>query len=690
MRLRRPRPRWLTPLTAVCLVAAACQARPPEAAGPRPDVLLITVDTLRPDALGWAGGPPTPTLDALARTGFAFPAAVAPMPLTLPSHLSLLSGRLPRRHGVRDNGQVSPGQAPLLSELLAARGYTTAAFVSGLPLAAEFGADAGFGHYDDVLTAGGGAWLERPAPATAAAAAAWLARAPEPWFLWIHFFDPHLPYEPPAELARAGSRGAYLGEVALVDRTLGPLLDRIRARSTHDVLTIFTADHGESLGEHGEATHGYFIYDSTMLVPLVFHWPGRLDPGASAEPAQLIDVMPTVLELLALPSPGELDGVSLAPLLRGEPWRSRPAYLETLQPWTSYGWSPLSAVREAGWKLIVAPAPELYDLRSDPSESLNRLAEHPGRVRELKRLHAEIESRPAVGARETADAATLRRLEALGYLGAGATIEPPAGELADPKERLPVRDQLTEALELSDAGNLGAALSLFDRVLEAEPDNRFALSRSGAALVRLGDLERAIPRLERAVELHPLDVETRSLLADTLLGAGRFERAVEHWRELAAQRPRRARHWSNLGAALGRSGQAAQAVTALERALELEPEAPARRARLAFARHAAGDPGGAVRELSALAADLGPERFEHAGALGLLLLELGRLEEARPWLEASRPPEGDFPRARLALARLLLDSGERAGATEALRQGVALEPGLRSLVAGDPRLRELL
>ena len=277
------------PLAALAFVVLSPAAQP--ARGPaRPDVLLISVDTLRPDALGWvAGRNPTPALDALAREGFRFPAAVSPVPLTLPSHVSIMTGLVPRRHGVRDNGQVLGAGPPTLAEALRANGYATAAFVGGFPLRAPFGLDRGFDHYDDALPPGEDAWRERPAPETTAAALSWLrsrttsagpARAP--FFLFVHYYDAHDPYTPPARLLGAGPRGAYDGEVRFVDESVGELRRGLHdLRLDRNLLTIFLGDHGEALGQHGEETHGFFVYDATVVVPLLFQFPGRLVPGAS-------------------------------------------------------------------------------------------------------------------------------------------------------------------------------------------------------------------------------------------------------------------------------------------------------------------------------------------------------------------------------------------------------------------------
>ncbi len=675
--------------------------RPSDAA---PSVLLLTVDTLRPDALGWVvDGRDTPNLDRLAAEGLAFPAAVAPAPLTLPSHLTMMSGLVPPRHGVRDNGQVVGSAPELLAERLAAAGWTTAAFVSGFPLAARFGLDRGFSHYDDRFTTGEGAWLERPAPETTAEVIGWLERAERPWFLWVHYYDPHHPYHAsagrtvaaavPGRRSETDARAAYAAEVELVDREIG----RLRAAlAGQEVLTVFAADHGESLGEHGEATHGYFIYDSTVLVPLVLHWPGTIAGQRSARPARLVDLAPTVLELLRQPPLAAIDGESLVASSAAEP---PPAYIETVQPWTSYGWAALRGVRDQRWKLIAAPRAELYDLAADRAESTNLIERHGGEARRLAALLAEIEGRPrAAPAQPLADLETRKQLEALGYLGgaspaaavaAGAST---AANLPDPKDRLALRERLTAAQEALEQGRVDTALAIFEEVLAAEPDNRFALSRSGVALLRRGerrDLERAIPRLERAARADPLAAETRSALAEALTLAGRTEEAIAVWRAVVSQQPRWATAWSNLGTALGRAGRAADAVRALERARELEPKDPDRLARLAFARHAAGDLEGATRDLLALAERLGVERFRHRAALGLLLLQTGRGAESRRWLAASRAGEPEYPEARIALARMLVAEGDREAAGRVLREAAAKDQRVHALAAGDPALADL-
>jgi len=655
-------------------------------------VLLITVDTLRPDALGWVSGAnATPALDRLARDGFRFPAAVAPVPLTFPSHAAIFTGLLPRRLQLRDNGQLLGGGTATLAEVLKRRGYTTAAFVSGYPVASEFGLDRGFDRYDDRLTQESGEELERPARATTKAAIVWLKTAPAPWFAWIHYYDPHFPYEPPVEFLRPGARGAYDGEVASVDRSVGDLRSAL-GEPRRDLLTVFAADHGESLGEHQEGTHGFFIYDSTILVPLVFHFPGRVEAGESRAAARLIDVAPTILDLLGLPPLQEADGVSLASALARGQQRIPPAYVETYQPWTSYGWSPLHAVRHEEWKLIAAPRSELYRIDRDPGEETNLFEAARDKARELQILRRQIEARPvADSAQGAADVEALAKLRSLGYLGGGgSSVEPPIHGLRDPKDGAHLRDLLTQGDLALRRGNPRSALPPFEAVLREDSENRFALLRSGTALLLLGRAESALPRLEKTARLDPTRAEARSLLADALIKSGRPQPAAQEAMELTRLQPRSAQAWAKLGTALGLSGRPGEAVTALTRAVELEPEDPRWLARLAFAQHAAGRLENAATSLARLAERTGEERFPHAGALGILLVQLGEKERARSWLARSRPEEGDFPQARLELAILEAERGRTDGARRALREALAAAPRLRSRAQADPRLAPLL
>ena len=572
-------------LTAVLSVAAPPPAPslPPKS---RPSILLITIDTLRPDALGWvAGRNSTPAIDRLAREGLRFRSAVSAVPLTGPSHASLLTGLLPRRHGVRDNGQVLSPAIPTLAEQLRRRGYSTAAFVSGYPLQRFLGLDRGFDVYDDALPHGSEGWLERKAGETTAAALAWLRSARRPFFAWVHYYDPHDPYDPPRVFWKPGPRGAYDGEVSYVDDSVGRLREGLGALADGgELLVVLTADHGEGLGDHREKTHGFFVYDSTVVVPLVFRWPGKISPAEKDVPVRLIDIAPTLVDLTGAPRLDGPDGVSLVPLLEGQPQEAAPALIETRLPWIYFGWSPLTAVRDGRFKLIDAPRPELYDLQADPREASSLDARAHPEARRLRQAMERIEQRPPAADSRPADPQILERLRALGYVGAGGGGEgaPPEG-LPDPKDRIDDRDRLTEAEQLLRGGSVEAALRIFDDVLAREPENRAATLRSGVALLKLGRIAPAIERLERSVRLDPARAEARFALGDALMRTGRFREAATQWAEMARLQPGRFEAWANLGTALLNDGRGDEAADALRRALAIRPDDPLARARHAVA-----------------------------------------------------------------------------------------------------------
>lgn len=522
-------------------------------------------------------------MDALARAGARFPAAVAPAPLTLPSHASILTGLDPARHGVHDNGAVFPEGVSTLPELLGREGWATGAVVSGYPLRAEFGLDRGFESYDDRLPRGpAGAWAKRTAPDSATAGLEFVSRQEaadpgRPWFLWVHFYDPHDPYTPPARLRHEGDRGGYDGEVAFVDEAIAALERALVSRGRRrKLLTVFAADHGESLGEHGEATHGFFVYDATVLVPLAFRWPGRIVPREIPAPARLVDVAPTILDLLGLGVPQGLDGRPLAPLLDGTAIVWDGALVESLQPWLGYGWAPLYAFRKDGWKLIEAPHPELYDLAVDAAETRNRHAAEPRRAAVLRRALEEAVARPSVasGTQGTApdDAERQRQLRSLGYLGGSvAATAPVPPDAADPKDRLATRAALLDAEAARDRGELVPAIAAFRRVLSVEPSNRLALLRTGQLLVSLGRPADAVAPLESLLVLDPGQGEGRWSLADAYTQAGRFENAEAAWNEVVRLQPRRAAAWSNLGSVRWTRGDLDGAIVAVRHACRLAP-----------------------------------------------------------------------------------------------------------------------
>ena len=348
------------------------RSRPPAVLPPAtPDVLLITLDTTRADRLGSYGyaGAATPNLDRLAADGVRFERALSPVPLTLPAHASLLTGRQPFTHGVRNNGHfVLPAEVPTLAAALAARGYETAAFVSSFVLDRQFGLARGFAHYDDQLDQAppgpaASLELERRGDRTVAAARAWLAgtarqNSRRPYFLWVHLYSAHDPYVPPSPFRERFADRPYDGEVAFDDAVVGELLDATGYGAARGPLVVVAGDHGESLGDHGESTHGLFVYDSALRVPLILAWPGVVAPAVATPSVGLVDVAPTILDLAGANALAGAEGRSLRSLVRGDGLAddSPPVYAESYFPQYFMQWSPLRAIEAGRWKFIDAPS----------------------------------------------------------------------------------------------------------------------------------------------------------------------------------------------------------------------------------------------------------------------------------------------------------------------------------------------
>lgn len=464
---------------------------------PRPPIVLISIDTLRADRLpdwGYAGGS-TPHLSALARDAILFESAWAQVPLTLPSHASLLTGRLPPEVGVRSNigFHFDAAAHPTLPARLAAEaGYATAAAVSAYVLRKETGLGAAFEHYDDAMevhessTLGA---LQRPGAETVDAALGWLAGvANRPWFLFLHLFEPHTPYEPPSPF-RERLADPYDGEIAAADAAVGRLLDALRARGDYDrALIVVLSDHGEGLGDHGEKEHGILLYREALHVPLLVKLPGGERGGTRvAAPAALFDVVPTVTDLLGLARSPGLAGVSLLELADGEAAERR-IYSETLYPRLHLGWSELRSLVDARWHAIEGPDPELYDWVADPAQRTNLRARErrvwAERAAELAAIPLAFEPPAPASAEE------LARLAALGYLGAPAVSG--AGPLPDPKSQIPLLAEIQRSFELVHQGRLEEALELCVRLLGEHPDLIDLRNQLAATLRRLGRFEEAL------------------------------------------------------------------------------------------------------------------------------------------------------------------------------------------------------
>ncbi len=416
---------------------------------PRPNVVLITIDTLRADRLGCYGykSAQTPNLDRLAAEGVLFTNAVSHVPLTRPSHASIFTGLFPFEHGIHDN--IAPPldpKIPTLAEVFRQNGYRTAGFVASFVMNSQSGLQRGFELYEDrfdpkkqptefALN------LEKRAADILAEFQNWKSRSNKtPYFAWLHFYDPHFPYAPPLPYSKTFGDRLYDGEIAYTDEIIGKAVKLLE----QNTLLIITSDHGESLGEHGENAHSYFIYDATLKVPLIVHWPGKLPAKRSvAAQVRLIDLYPTILDLVWIQPQGKSSGISLKPWLTSQKTAdtSQPSYCETFTPWLHFGWSRLIGIRQNGWKYVDAPRAEIYDLARDPRELANAYSQQKKRADEMKQWlvhNGALESKPQpVSTGQEIDPEMLEKLASLGYAG-GVAPPPPAvaGKLADPKDKI--------------------------------------------------------------------------------------------------------------------------------------------------------------------------------------------------------------------------------------------------------------
>ena len=490
-------------LGACCLLWAACGGR---GAQKQTNVLLITFDTTRVDALSCYGGPAgvSPVVDRLAREGVLFEQAHTPIPLTLPAHSSLMTGRYPHQHGVLNNNTYRlPGEEVCLAEVLSESGYDTAAFVGAYVLAETYGLDQGFEHYDasfpeDSSTS---TFAERPADEVADAALAWLAKrsGARPFFLWLHFYDPHYPHEQPAgETAELGE--LYHREVNYCDTQLGRILQALRDSGERErTLVVFTSDHGEGRGEKGESTHGFFLYEGTQHIPLVIQHPA-LEPGSRRdELVSLLDVMPTILGLLDLEGPS----VSGRDLFEGEPQPGRRLLLATDLPRIDFSLSPLRAVLEGRFKYIRAPHPEVYDLIEDPRERRNLAGAQGPRIEEWNRwMDAMIPTSRPTGAEFEPDADSTRRIMGLGYAGGGESRADIQSDW-EPRQLARWINLRNAGLENFFAGRREESMSAMRTLLSECESSYSGHLYLGLALTEKGDFEGGLQHLRRAVELQP-------------------------------------------------------------------------------------------------------------------------------------------------------------------------------------------
>jgi arylsulfatase A-like enzyme/Tfp pilus assembly protein PilF len=572
----------------------------------------VTIDTLRADHLGCYGYSKieTPDLDRIAQQGVLFENASAPAPLTLPSHASMMTGVYPTVHKVRNTGGfvLSPSQTTL-AKILQEQGWDTAAFVGSAVLKRRFGLNQGFATYDDEMPpqANGSAEAEpeRRAEEVVNRAVKWLdARSGKPFFLWAHLYDPHIPYDPPAPFREKYRDRPYDGEIAYTDQQVGRLFEAVARKSPpENTLIAVLSDHGESLAEHGEYTHGVFLYESTLRIAFLMAG-GPLPKGLRVkQQARTIDLLPTVLELVGGKAPPAVQGTSLAPAFRGKEVATAYSYGETLFPKLNMGWAELRSIRTNRWKYIRAPKPELYDLVQDPGETSNAIGAHFSESQELEaKLNAIAGTREKV-APAAMDPRTLQQLKSLGYLSGSSTPAELTGQGTDPKDRLEVlrllhlgtnsgapaaqrismlrqaiaKDEANPALYnslgnlYSEGGRLGEATRLYDLGLHKGVHAAWLYSRLGSLYLRQGKNDEAITLFETATQLNPSDYESLENLAVAYRQVGRMEEAQHALNAILQSGEEYAPAYNELGMAAFQKGDVTAAQGYFEKAARLDP-----------------------------------------------------------------------------------------------------------------------
>jgi arylsulfatase A-like enzyme/Tfp pilus assembly protein PilF len=613
----------------------------------------VTIDTLRPDHLHCYGYSKidTPNLDAIARDGVLFENAVTQTPLTPPSHASIFTGLNPPSHHVRDTGGfVLEPSTTTLATILQRQGWDTAAFISSAVLKKLFGFNQGFAVYDDQMPKPGKGHefdedAERRAGETVDHAVRWLeAQSGKPYFLWVHIYDPHAPYQPPSPFLEKYKDHLYDGEIAYADHELGHLFDAVRKKSPGKTLIAVLSDHGESLGEHGEYTHGVFLYDATLRVAFLLSGPG-VPAGARIQPqARAIDFLPTILALMGGKPPASVQGVSLTPYFAGSDAPATVSYAETLYPKINMGWAELRALRTNQWKYVRAPKPELYDLYQDPGETHNVIQSHAAEVRKFEtKLNSETGG-GGVEKVETSvvDERTLSELKSLGYVsGFVSRSYDLKGQGIDPKDRIgvlklletvesgglpvPRRLELLRQALAEDAADphiyyeLGAAYERAGRQADAMKLYRSAIasgiqsgrlhSRLADLLVRAGKKDEAIPEYEKAAQFNPSDLQSQANLATAYLEKGRLADAERVYKWTLAIDPSYGAAYNGLGVIAIQKQDTAAARGDFEKAVQLDPELAEAHLNLGLIYKMAGDRARARECFEAFLAKASPGQY---------------------------------------------------------------------------------
>jgi arylsulfatase A-like enzyme/Flp pilus assembly protein TadD len=675
-----PKRRLTLQALVILVIFYAGYLRPLAAATPtKPNILLITVDTLRPDHLGCYGSKTvrTPAADALASRGALFTRAFAHTPLTLPSHTNILLGLTPNAHGIHDNsGFIVREDFVTLAGWLKAQGYTTGAFVGAFPLDSRFGLVQGFDVYDDNYGTQGPTdmvFVERKADIVVARALEWLKGRTGPWFLWVHLFDPHQPYEPPEPFLSQYPGRPYEGEIAYADSAVGKLLGFLDEQKIRDrTAVIYTADHGEALGEHGETTHGYFAYNATLQVPLILALPG-VKPARVDVNVCHVDIFPTVCDLVGGKKPEGLQGRSLLTLANGKGRPSQPIYFEALTAYYNRGWAPLRGYILGQDKFVDSPIPEIYDLEKDFAE-LDNLApktDLAARRKTLADLMRTEASPLADKAGQAMDRATAEKLRSLGYL---ASPQKPAKKeftaKDDLKTLLPYHAKWMQATVAYSAGRSAEGIRLLKEIVTERKDFDLAytyLANFYQEQKRPADAEAV---LREALANNPASFRINTALGIIMIDNGRFDEAIDVLNKSLASIDFDPETWNYLGVAYWNTGRFDEALEAYERALSLDSNYAIvfnNRGSLFLSRYfkdKRADDLAHAREDFRKAVELDPKYASAWNGLGVSSSQRGDLDDAITAWKMAVELKPDFGFALYNLGLGLLGRGDKA---EALR-----------------------
>lgn len=692
------------------------------------NIVLVTIDTLRTDRISSYGSESvdTPNIDSFAEEGVRFSNAASTVPFTLPAHSSILTGLYPPGHGVRENvGYVLDESIPTLAEVLSSEGWSTAGFVSSFVLDRRWGIGRGFDHYFDDFDLSefedtpNLSSVQRSGDVTIAEAVRWLDDRPKdsPFFLWLHLYDPHDPYTPPEPWKSMYPDRPYEGEVAYTDSLIGDFRQALSERGLlSNSLVILTADHGEGLGNHGEASHGFFLYETTIHVALIVRPPdGRLAGRVVDSAVSHVDLFPTILDAVGVSAPKRVHGESLLPLISGDGDSERSVYSESLYPLLHYGWAPLRAIRTGRHKLINAPRAEVFNVVTDPREAHDLSAEQPAVVEDLEvrltELRAKIESEtPAVGSAPDIDPQTLAQLQALGYAaGQGGVSVEQEGDRprADPKDKIGLHratmraqskmttdpeaaeqalvEILGEDPEILDAHQMLAQLAVtqdrfkdalghFSRVLELEPEHETSLMGMAAAYRALGQREEALVGFRRVIEVSGPDTRATLAIADIEFERGNFDLAASALEEAVETTEMPALIHNKLGEVRVEQGRAGEAMTLFALAVEEKDDFALPYFNIAVLYEERGEAQQAVANYEK-AIELESNYHQAQFNLGRLVGRMGQLDRQQELWEASIESNPNFVQGYYSLSKLVMDRGGDLGRAEGLvRLGIDNDP----------------